>query len=146
MIQRIQTIFLLLAAVAQGILAILPFAKSSKAIQASNLFADQVYNIFDNVGILAWFGVALILFLIAIFLFKNRKLQMRLSTFGMISIFAGLGMGILFWFQDQENISEAVITPAVGLVMPALGIVFALLANRAIRKDEKLVRASDRLR
>ena len=146
MIQRIQTVYLLLAVIAESLLTIFPFANSNKAIAASSLFEDAAYTIFDNPAMLALFGVAAALFLVAVFLFKNRKLQLQISTMAMIVILIGIGFTGFLLGQDQKNIVDAVVNPQVGIALPLIGLILALLANRAIRKDDKLVKASNRLR
>jgi len=82
-----------------------------------------------------------LLSLIAIFLFKNRKLQMSLSY---VAILAGFVlMGTVAYLQVS---TDSVGTYSVGMAMPLAGILFSLLATVFIKKDDKLVRSMDRLR
>ena len=74
MIQRIQTIFLLLASGASLGLFGLPFASGSDTAQ-NELLADGAFALNDHIGLMAAFAVAGALTLAAIFLFKNRGLQ-----------------------------------------------------------------------
>ena len=146
MIQRIQSIFLLLAAAAGfGVLA-MPFASTNEGVQASSLFADKVYSIGDNLGLLVLFAVAGALSLAAIFLYNNRQLQMKIGRFALIAGILGIVLaGALFW-QDLANIANSAIDGGFGAYLPALFLVFMGLALRAIKKDEALVRSADRLR
>ena len=62
MIQRIQSIFLFLAAAALLGLFGLPFASTEEPVTASALFADQKYNILDHTAISVLFGLAAVLY------------------------------------------------------------------------------------
>lgn len=143
MIQRIQSIFLLLAAgTSFGVLGS-SFA-NAKAAVASPIFADQVYNVQDNIALLVVFAVAGALALASIFLFKNRKTQLQISTVAMVANLLGLGYAAFLLYQDQVNVAS--LTVSVGAFLPLIAILLEILANRAIRKDNKLVRSMDRLR
>jgi len=145
MIQRIQSIFLLIASGGFFSLFGLPFAKSDKT--ASPLFQDQVFNIHDHILLLVLTVLGGIITLGAIFLYKNRLLQKRL---GIIGIIAALFVGALsFWlmFNQGNQIDNAVeISDQAGLFMPAVSLVMVALANYFINKDDKLVSSMDRLR
>ena len=147
MIQRIQSIFLLLAAISAFGLFALPFATTSSEVAASANFADATYNINDHIGLLVLFAVAGALSFISIFLFKNRKTQLLVGRFSIIAIIIGLVMAIVLYHNDSAVIPDTVqIEDQAGIYMPAIFLVFALLAQRFITKDEKLVRSADRLR
>lgn len=143
MIQRIQSIFLALAAAAAGGLFGLPFATTSEGMASSELFADSVFNIKDNPVLMIAFLAAGVLSLIAIFLFNNRKLQMTLSIVSILATVAGLMLGAFFFFSDSASEQASF---GLGTVLPILMIVFLFLGWRNIKKDEKLVRSMDRLR
>lgn len=96
--------------------------------------------------------------LLCIFLFKNRRLQMRLATLGFMTTLAYIFL-LFFWAVDKyadvllshgltRFLSEAKpeVSWGVGAFIPMAALVFFFLAQRAIRKDEALVRAADRLR
>ena len=147
MIQRIQTIFLLLVAAAFGGLLALPFATS--AINDSpdaTLFADGRYMVFDALTLELLTGVGILLALISIFLYKRRKMQLR---FGYLLIGIALALSILAFFF-LSNRPETSVTTSIhlgaGLALPPASIIFALLANHFIRKDDKLIKSMDRLR
>ncbi len=144
MIQRIQTIFLLLGAGSCFGLLGLPVAETDQAVEGGNsFFADQAYTIQDSGALLGIFLAAGLLFLGGIFLFRNRPLQMRLSLTSLFLVVLGVALGIYLYVQDPAA-AQASVEAGVGL--PALAAVFALLAYRFIKKDEKLVRSADRLR
>lgn len=146
MIQRIQTIFLLLAAATDFSVLALPFASTDEALQASTLFSDKIFSIGDNIGLLVLFALAGALALAAIFLYNKRQLQIKIGQGALVAdILATLLAATLFW-QDHSNIGSASINGRVGGYLPLLFIVFTLLAIRGIKKDENLVRSADRLR
>lgn len=143
MIQRIQSIFLLLGSGACFSLLGLPVSDTETAVAGSQLFADRTFDVYDSPVLLGLFLGAGALLLIGIFLFRNRKLQMNLSWLGIALVVGGLGFG--FYLLSQDAAQDAA-TFASGTVMPLLAIVFAYLAKVFIGKDERLVRSADRLR
>ncbi len=146
MIQRIQSIYLLLAAIVSGVTALVPFSTVDKAVAESALFRDQVYNASDNAVLLGLIGGAAVFALVAIFLFKNRKTQLLLSLLSMLLIIGLVGFGAFLWTQDQASLQGISPNFGIGGALPVVALLFLLLARRSINKDEKLVRSSDRLR
>ncbi len=146
MIQRIQTIFLLLAAASGfGVLA-LPFASTVDGVQVSALFSDKAYTIGDNIGLLVLFALAGALSFAAIFLFNNRPVQAKIGRGALIADIVGILLAIVLFWQDAANIGSAAVKGGFGAVLPIAFVVFSSLAIRAIKKDENLVRSADRLR
>ncbi len=136
MIQRIQTVFLGLAALCAGLL---PFQFSLwTESEGAEIFA------IDNLVILSAFLVIAALAIIAIFLFKKRQNQFVLNRLNMILNLFLLG----FFVYRSLNLSgeTAVSEKGIGMLIPVFSIVFLVLANRAIKKDEDLVKSVDRLR
>lgn len=143
MIQRIQTIFLFLAGGTSFGLFGLPFANTAEVQTDSALFADAAFNLQDNPILMGIFAACGLLLILTIFLFNNRKLQMKLTLLGLVLAIIGVGMGGYYLSQDAAlNIAQ----PAAGAALPILTFVFAILAHRSINKDEKLVKSVDRLR
>ncbi|WP_289041476.1 DUF4293 domain-containing protein [uncultured Zobellia sp.] len=136
MIQRIQTVFLLVVVLIAGVL---PFWV--------NLWSDAEGNeIFakNDVFISGAFYVSALLALIAIVLFKNRKNQFVMNRLNIILNLFLLG----FFVYRSLNLSGeiSVSEKGIGMLIPIISIVFLVLANRAIKKDEDLVKSVDRLR
>ncbi len=146
MIQRIQSIFLFLASLATFGLFGLPFASTPNPINVSSIFGDSLYNLHDHIALLILFGLAGVLALIAIFLFKNRKLQLNLSRFALIANVIGLVLAIALYYNDSGTLGAVDPSDEAGLYMPFIAVVFLGLALRFISKDEKLVKSMDRLR
>lgn len=144
MIQRIQSIFLFLASISFWGLFGLPFATSEASMEG--LFSDQIYNILDHPILLALTAIGGLLAIIAIFLFKKRPLQKKMGL-GIITISILLiVLSIVLVLQDSQSETMATINEGLGLGLPIFAIIFSLLANRYIGKDEKLVKSMDRLR
>jgi hypothetical protein len=90
------------------------------------------------------FFISAILTFITIFLFKNRKLQFVIGRLTILINFILLGI-LIFYSQNLSGEME-VSEKGIGLLIPIFAIVLVVLANRAIKKDEELVKSVDRLR
>jgi hypothetical protein len=141
MIQRIQSLWLLIAA-ALGILSLRTSFYSGHrikdAIPKPVVFLTGSYNILLIICTTAF----AVLSLVAIFLYKNRKLQMRI---GILSLLLSLAAIALYFWQSQSfapSESSYDLTSVIPIAVP----VFLILAVRGIYKDEKLVKESNRLR
>ena len=123
MIQRIQTIYLLIVSIISGVFSF--------------------YSIGDwtTLGLL---GVSCLLAITSIFLFKNRQNQFVLNR---INILCNLILlGVFSWRVLQSSGENSFSEKGVQLVVPFISIAFLYLANRAIHRDEELVKSADRLR
>jgi hypothetical protein len=148
MIQRIQTIYLVLAgAAAFGAIAA-PFANiSSSNVQTSALFADDAaFTAGDNTVLMVIFTVAGALAIASIFLYNNRPLQVKTGWAALVANFAALAFGGFLFGQDMGRVGDASVGAGFGVALPFVFIVFCILAIKGIRKDEALVRSADRLR
>ncbi len=136
MIQRIQTFYLLVIILLEGVL---PFWLNLWYDAGGNeIFAkNEVF-----ISVVFYFGG--ILALMAILMFKNRKNQFVVNRLNLIVNLFLLG----FFVYRSLNISgEITISEkGIGMLIPVFSIVFLVLANRAIKKDEDLVKSVDRLR
>lgn len=136
MIQRIQTIYLLIVVL---IGAFAPFYIPLW----DNTEAQGILAYDYNYVLYGFLGIAVLAF-ISIVLFKNRKLQIGLIRFDLILNFILLGV-FVYWFlmlPGEMEISEK----GIGMLVPVISIVFLMLANKAIKKDDDLVKSVDRLR
>ena len=143
MIQRIQSVFLFLAAGACFGLFGTDAADTDAPVASSEVFADGSFTVFDDPVLIGVFALAGVLFLADIFLFRNRNLQIALSRVGLFLVGIGVGYGGYLWYTDSAGASA---TPDFGVALPVLAFIFAVLAAFYIKKDEKLVRSADRLR
>ncbi len=149
MIQRIQSIFLLLASAAGFGQFAAPYLSAEAGNPATSLpaLSDNVLNPFDNPGLLGLCALSGIVSLVAIFLYRNRPLQMRLCGGAAIASLLLTVLTAFVVFQlTQQMPAGGNVHFGAGLALPAVTMVFDWLAARFIRKDENLVRSMDRLR
>ncbi|MBT8385472.1 MAG: DUF4293 domain-containing protein [Bacteroidia bacterium] len=144
MIQRVQTLYLILAGVISlGLIFIFSLWTN---VQGVEIFALNLFNegliILKVIPIL--FVISGVLSLICIFLFKNRKNQFVLNRINILINLILLGVLIyhLLMLSGETQVSEK----GIGVFLPVVVIVLLAIANKAIKKDEDLVKSVDRLR
>jgi hypothetical protein len=158
MLQRIQTVFLFLIAVSMFLTIFFPFWSSPRtetepfyAITALYFLTEipgeegreLIYWPYMLIGILAIASVTVAA--IEISKFKNRLLQMKLGALNSVLMMATIGWAVYLITRDMKAL-EAVGSYHIGLYLPAAAMVLNIIANRFIRRDEMLVRDSERLR
>ena len=142
MIQRIQSIYL---AIVFALSAILPLVlnlwdDSKKEVYALELLSDL--SIIAKL-VPVFFLISALLAMFSIFKYQNRQLQFVL---GRIIILINLFLlGILIYLSLNIP-GEASSEKGIGMFIPVVVILFTVLANKAIKKDEDLVKSVDRLR
>lgn len=154
MIQRIQSIYLLLA----GIFAALAFATpcalftSAQPDATCTLYGCHYVTSPATEELFSYpFGVTLMtalcmaLPLIIIFGYKNRKRQINHVNLAMLLAVAWYAVCAAYCFAAASRTGFEV-APSYGLVFPALSLLALYLAKRGIQHDEALVRAADRIR
>lgn len=136
MLQRAQTVYLILAAgVSAGLIFLFDLWETKEGVV---IFAK------DNILYLSLFLGSAALSLISIFMYKNRKFQFVLGRLNIILNFFLLGF---FVYQSLNVSGETVVSEkGIGMFLPIISIVLLVLANKAIKKDEDLVKSVDRLR
>ncbi len=150
MIQRIQSLYLLLAAVCPALTFVLPFAKVQAGDAAAFLYSCHAEGLPQSFRYIAWDTAAAAVFAVvlalwALFSYTKRKRQVRLAR-------ACLTADVLWLYCAGVHVaqyvceSKADFLPHIGAVLPVLSIVFCVLAWRAVKRDEELVRAADRIR
>lgn len=144
MIQRIQSLFLLLSSAAFWTEFALPFATTDVASQG--LMNDLVYNIHDSPVLIGLTIIGGLVTLSAIFLFNNRPLQKRLSYLGVVMAILLPLIAFLLIYNERTGDALSTINYDLGIFPPLVALIFAVLAGRAIGKDDKLVKSMDRLR
>jgi len=150
MLQRIQTIFLLLAAIVLALLFVeaFNFATVTGAPETDMILGDGDLDTYDYPILMGLAGLATVILLVAIFLFNNRSLQSNVVKLG-LALVAALGAGAAYYFMNMNDIAEtlnATITPSIGWASPVIALILCGLALRGISKDDKLVKSMDRLR
>lgn len=143
MIQRVQTIYLLLAtAFSGGLIFVFDLWKSVK----KNIFVmDLLSSDFLQLkAIPILFLLTALISLVAIFLYKNRQLQFVIVRISILInlILLGLLIYVSLSLPGETQVSEK----GISMFIPILAILLLVLANKAIKKDEDLVKSVDRLR
>ena len=149
MIQRIQSLYLLLAGVSLLGTAGLPlffFSGSSAAAMTALAFVDDANGVITRPwGVAVFFLLAFVLAIVAILRYKDRKKQIFLVNYLILVIIVGciaaVAYGLAFASQEQCSLEWS-----NGMLLPVVACVLSVLARRGIRKDEELVRAADRIR
>ena len=138
MIQRIQTLWLLLAAVFDAITFRFPFYNGDWTKDTIptpiDLDADTTTSLLLITIVTGALAFA------AIFLFGNRKLQLKLAIVGLL---LAIGM-LVVYFLEMQNFTSGTI--ALSCVFHFAVAALYIMAIRGIRNDEKLIKSLDRLR
>jgi hypothetical protein len=137
MIQRIQTIYLFLTFL---IIGILPFI-----FPLWTLKDGKEFYFMQNQFYVILLGLSTAITIYSIVSFKKRQTQFVANRLNIILNLILLG---LFVYHSLNLSGETVIVSekGIGMFLPILAIVFLVLANKAIKKDEDLVKSVDRLR
>ncbi len=147
MIQRIQSVYLAVALISMGLILVFPFSTYGdyefNALGFNNgLSVASLYPLVYNVII------SLILSLLAIFSFKNRKRQILFSRINFVVVL--ILLAVMFWdFNYLKNslpIDSSEISYGIGMFLPIVALISLLMAIRFIVKDEKLIKSMDRIR
>ena len=126
MIQRIQSLFLLICSLINLVYCYHLY------------FADTLDKLISGVVVLLFPLIISIISFYTIFKYKNRQTQFVLNRFSIILCF--LFVGILIFMFDIISSFEWI------NLVPLFSIVLLVLANRAIKKDDDLIRSIDRIR
>ncbi len=151
MLQRIQTVYLLISLVLMGILGFVPLGEIASG---TLLYSFGSRGVIADTGTLVYNGwPLLVLLLIIVFLhvftiskFKNRILQIRLTI---INILLMIGFMLVSWYfisASLTQIGEGVYSFKLPMAFPIVAAVLDYLAIRAIGSDEALIRSLDRIR
>lgn len=136
MIQRIQTIYMLIV----GLIMVSLFVWFP---EIKNDEGDYLFTR-DEPLYFALIFISIALAIIAILSYKKRKTQFVLNRLNILCNLILLGV---FVYQSLRVSGETLVSEkGIGMFLPVLSIVFLVMANRAIQKDESLVKSVDRLR
>lgn len=149
MIQRIQSVYLLLVVILLIASLCLPLGTFIDAdmtnYRFTNLGVTQAENFYSTWGLFSILLLSVIIAFATIFLYKNRVLQLRMTTFNTILLVGYYITFLVFLFNIKGNL-QASFQINWALCLPLVSIILNYLAIRAIGKDEILVKAADRLR
>lgn len=137
MIQRIQTIYLFLSFVVTGILSLV--------IALWTLEGGKEYFARENGIYPILFGLSSAMAIYSIIIFKKRQTQFVINRLNIILNLILLGL-FIYRSLNLSGETPAVSEKGIGMFLPIVAIVLLVLANKAIKKDEDLVKSVDRLR
>ena len=137
MLQRVQTLYLILVLV---LMAVLPYI-----FPLWTLKSGKEFYFMENIIYVILFGLGSTLTIISIISFKKRQLQFVLGRLNIILNLILLGLFVYHSLNVSGEINS-VSEKGIGMFIPVFSIVMLVLANKAIKKDEDLVKSVDRLR
>lgn len=155
MIQRIQTVFLFLAAILAGVLFFAPIAAFEHGTDLMKLTIYGVENqisaqYFSNIYALPLLLLTLLLVaipIVTIFMYKKRELQLKLSSLNVFLNAILCGTIFLYYSSNiQKTLAIENISYLFGTYIPLINMVLSIFAMRWIKKDIDLIRSIDRLR
>jgi hypothetical protein len=138
MIQRIQTVYLILTFLITGVLLFFVPLWTLNTGKPFYFWQDQVYTIL--------LGLSTMLTVISIISFKKRQNQFVMGRLNIILNLILLGLFVYRSLNLSGETVNAVSEKGIGMFLPIVAIVLLVLANKAIKKDEDLVKSVDRLR
>ena len=155
MIQRIQTVYLLLAAALMSLTLFLPLAtiwQGDHEVVVKTWFADGTVGFKAPLplylGIIL--SIATALPLVTIFLYKKRMAQIRLCVSEIVLLIGSAAFIALYCYRMCDVLAELMqglnFTLGFAALMPVVAIIPMALAIRGIARDEALVRSLDRIR
>ena len=154
MIQRIQTVYLLIAEMLIWLLFFVPFAdilgKDGKIYRfdikgISPEGAPSTEMIFSSLPLIIICALTLLLIVITIYRFKNRIQQIKLAKLNIFILLCSEGL-MYYYLTSGAKIVSGTTSFHIYFVFPVIAAILIYLAIRAINKDEQLVRSIDRIR
>ena len=162
MIQRRQTIYMLLTAVLSALLFFMPLVSFNANDNIMKFTIFGIQNPIENVSLstdYTWPLVVLTILmtlapLVTIFLYKKRELQVRLCRLNMLTNIIFVGLVFIYYESDILSVIFAVendiyvldVAYFIGMAFPLVNLVLEILAIRGIKKDIELLKSIDRLR
>ena len=155
MIQRVQTIFMLIVVVITAAIFFLPIAVFTNEAESFKLTLTgidgsdaikQTVNV-NTIPLIISVVVGAIFSFINIFLYRKRLLQIKINRFAILLFSLYLAL-MYFLYIDKIKTLFTVDNTSLMLsaALPIVNIILLFLANVRIRRDDKLVKSADRLR
>ncbi len=153
MIQRVQTIYLAVSLLLVVLIFVVPIAQLTYDSQQFITF--RTTGFYDNasgtisvqtLSVVILMAVIIFMYGISIFLYKRRVLQGRICIINIILLAGLLAVFIYHLAFFVQRVPGVNWSPGLSFLFPPVAIILTWLAFRGIRKDELLVRLSDRIR
>lgn len=153
MIQRIQTIYLLFATILISLMHLFPIANILSG--SGEIIVFRSFGFFSETGsesllpslpFLLLISIIILLYLIAIFLYRNRNLQARICRLNILLLVGLLGLMAFYIIHVYRQMDATGMTTKISAIFPLIAVVLTWLALRGIIKDEILVRSAEKIR
>ncbi|TVQ86877.1 MAG: DUF4293 family protein [Bacteroidetes bacterium] len=155
MLQRIQSVYLFLVFIFALLFLILPVATlnigdDTHVIRLWGVSQETAELLFEYNRVLGILSIllAFIVMILAIFTtfqYKKRLYQIRLGKLNIL-LHIMMVVSTFFYLDVLKKGWEDFFSYGAAIIFPLLSMVLILMANRAIRRDEQLIRSADRLR
>ena len=151
MIQRIQSLYLLIAAIITATLFKLSFLRfitiSEEYIFTYKGLFDTVTEGYFHTNYAGYLLILMVIFfpLLTIFIFNRRTLQIKFCNYTLIFILL-LITELIYYIIRFQGILDAKIKFDIGILIPVISFLLVYLARKNIQKDEDLVKSVDRIR
>ncbi|MFI3285430.1 MAG: DUF4293 domain-containing protein [Rikenellaceae bacterium] len=153
MIQRIQTIYLLIATLIMASLFFVPLATFTTSGDIYDLSVMGIRSadgsmVYATQYLIIIAAITTLLPLINIFLFKKRMLQIRLCVVQIVLALGTLAVAGVYYYLSNRFFSEELTNYSIRIACanPLIAILFDYLALKGIFKDEMLIKSLDRIR
>ncbi len=156
MIQRIQTVFLTLSGMTWILVLFLPIAKFGFdgesypfVVSKFSAQAGPLAGAIEGMNgillfLMAIFSIALTIFSIANY--RKRLVQLKLGKSNLMVHLVFIVVAFFLIDGIKKALEPETLSYSIGTILPLVSVVLQVLASRAIAKDEKMVRAADRIR
>jgi hypothetical protein len=152
MIQRIQSVYLLVVTILLASVFAYPYAELLSSGGQLFIFNFNGLSIESEEGMylltippMILLAIITLVSFVTIFLYKKRVLQMRLNSFNIILMLGYMGLNY-YYIHNFSRQLEGVVSYQITAIFPFVAAVITYLAIRAIGKDEALIRSMDRIR
>ena len=155
MIQRIQSVYLFLAAIVlfsmffHPLVEMLDTVKTFYQFDLSGIYEGMGDTAKKNESVLPLRFLVIVtaaLSLVTIFFYKRRILQIRICIFNLMLLIGFYGLFLFYFLHMRNQLDVSVTNLKITIVFPFIALILVFLATRGIRKDELLVRSYNRIR
>ena len=156
MIQRVQSIYLLLITVLMSFLFVRPYAEMTLVDNQVLLFKAHVITIQSAADVISNYKMTIPVILLllingllsfcTIFFYNHRIIQIRLSILNAFMLLALFVTMLLYFFIIRSDLDPTHSSFRLAMVFPILAFIFCIMAIHNIRRDEILVKSYNRIR
>ncbi|WP_165026930.1 MULTISPECIES: DUF4293 domain-containing protein [unclassified Dysgonomonas] len=151
MIQRIQSIYLLLTAILMAVTVFSSLVVLNTDAEGVLVFLScGIYEagsaVYPTWGVITFAALSTLLACISIFLFKKRKMQIKLCNLNTLLIIFFYITFAIYLYTGMSALQATFLKISHGIILPIIALIFNILATVKIKADEKLIKSLDRIR